>query len=227
MKSIKLLGTVAATVLWSTAALAQSFTFAVNQPVPDNNALGLTLSTNLTVAGGNISSVNVALDINGGFNGDLYAYLAGPNGGLAVLLNRVGVSNSTSQFGYSDPGINVTFSDTAASSIQYYQSLSYVLNGTGQLTGTWQPEGVAIDPASTPSAFFGAPQSALLGSLDGTNPNGTWTLFLADMSAGGQSTVMNWGLDITTVPEPSTLALAGVGLAGAILLLRRHRTQVG
>jgi len=224
---LNLLLTLAAVVAFgSMTAQAQSetdFTFGVNQPVPDNNPVGLTLSTNLTVAGGSISSLTVALDISGGFNGDLYAYLTGPNGGFAMLLNRVGVSNTASQFGYADPGFEVTFDDTAADSIQYYQNDSPVFNGSGQLTGTWQPEGVTIAPNSPPANFLGAPQSAMLDSFDGTDPNGTWTLFLADLSAGGQSTVVNWNLDITTVPEPSELMLLGVGLAGVVLLFRRRK----
>jgi subtilisin-like proprotein convertase family protein len=225
MKLNQLMAVAAAVALGSMTALAQSttnFTFAVNQTVPDNNAVGLTLSTNLTVLGGTISSVTVSLDLLGGFNGDLYANLAGPNGGFAVLLNRVGVSNSASQFGYSDSGFDLTFDDSAANSVQYYQSFSYTLNGNGQLTGVWQPEGVAIDPQSSPSAFGGAPQSALLNSFGNSDPNGTWTLFLADLNAGGQGTVVSWGLGIATVPEPSAMVLVGMGLAGAMLLIRRR-----
>lgn len=225
MKPKQLLVVTAAATLCSATALAQSetnFLFNVNQAVPDNSAVGLTLGTDLTVLGGPIETVTVSLGISGGFNGDLYGYLDGPNGGFAVLLNRVGVSNNASQFGYSDSGFNVTFSDAAANSVQYYQNLSYTLNGSGQLTGLWQPEGVNIDPQSSPSSFLGAPQSALLGSFAGTDANGTWTLFLADLNAGGQSTVVSWGLDITTVPEPTTLAL--VGLAAGFLVIRR-RTQ--
>jgi hypothetical protein len=160
----------------------------------------------------------------GGFNGDLYAYLAGPTGGFAVLLNRVGVSNNATQFGYANSGFaNVLFSDSAANSIQYYQNFSPTLNVNGQLTGTWQPEGVNLDPQSSPSSFFGAPQSALLGSFNGSNPNGVWVLFLADVAAGSQSTVVSWGLAITTtVPEPSALALTGAGLM-AFLGCRRLR----
>ncbi|MGD0539111.1 MAG: PEP-CTERM sorting domain-containing protein, partial [Verrucomicrobiota bacterium] len=47
-----------------------------------------------------------------------------------------------------------------------------------------------------------------------------WTLFIADVSAGGgQSQLTSWGLEInvpTQVPEPGTLALGGVALAGFI-----------
>ena len=226
MKRNTILSLTAAMALWGTAALAQSetnFSFSVNQAIPVNNPVGLTLQTNLSVQGGLIQSLTVTVNVTNGFNGDLYAYLDGPNGGNAVLLNRVGVSNNATQFGYSDAGLNVTFSDTAANSIQYYQTVGYSINSGGQLTGSWQPEGVTIPPNSDPSDFFGAPQSALLDSFDNTNPNGTWTLFLADLASGSPSSVVSWGVDIITVPEPTTLALMGFGLAGVVLVARRRK----
>lgn len=196
--------------------------FANGGVIPDNDTNGLVVSETL---GGftfsTISNVTLNLNISGGFNGDLYAYLAGPNGGFAVLLNRSGVSNNASQFGYSDTGFNVTFDDAATNSIQYYQNYSPVYNGNGQLTGTWQPSGLNIDPLSNPSDFATASQTALFDSFFNTDANGDWTLFLADLSNGGQSTLTSWGLTITTVPEPSTVALAGLGLAAMWRLRRR------
>ena len=65
--------------------------------MPDGTPLGLTLATNLTVGvvgASMISEVTVGVDLSGGYNGDLYASLAGTNGGFAVLLNRVGVSRT-------------------------------------------------------------------------------------------------------------------------------------
>ena len=224
MKLNQFLAMAAATALWSATAWAQSetnFTFAVNQTVPDNNVIGLTLSTNLTVLGGSIGTVTVTLDLSGGFNGDLYAYLAGPGGQLSVLLNRVGVSNTASQFGYSDGGMNVTFSDAGANNIHYYQTVpGYSLNGT-----TWQPDGRNLDPQSNPNLIGAASPSTPLSLFTGTNPNGTWTLFLSDVSAGAQSTLLSWDLDITTVPEPSTLALMAAGLGGVLLLFCRRGTR--
>lgn len=217
MKTMTFKSAIAGLMFTAIAAGAQtnSFTFSSGQSVPDGNTSGLAVSTNLSGMSGNISSVTVSLNISGGYNGDLYAYLAGPNGGFSVLLNRVGVSNSASAFGYSDAGFNITLSDSAANSVQYYQSYSPTFSG-GQLTGLWQPEGVNIDPQSSPTTFFNSPQTAMLSSFGGTDPNGAWTLYIADLSAGGQSTLLNWGLDIVTVPEPASYALI-VTAAGALL----------
>ncbi|MGA2246323.1 MAG: PEP-CTERM sorting domain-containing protein [Verrucomicrobiota bacterium] len=183
-----------------------NFAFPVNLAVPAGDANGLALNENLTGINGIINSLTVSLDISSGYNGDLYAYLRGPNGGFAVLLNRVGATSGDA-FGYSDTGFNVTFDDSAAGNIHHYQDFVYDLNGSGQLTGTWQPDGRAIDPQSSPSQFDSTSPTALLNSFSGTVPNGTWTLFLADLSSGAQSTVINWSVNIDTVPEPGTLSL--------------------
>jgi MYXO-CTERM domain-containing protein len=226
MKTKQMMAAVSGTMLWAGVALAQpfdtNFTFNVNAAVPDGTPLGLTLATNLTLAGGSaISAVTVGLVITGGYNGDLYAYLSGPNGGFAILLNRVGVSNNASAFGYSDGGMNVTLSDAAANRIQYYQNITNTAGG--MVLGTWQPEGVNIAPQSSPSTFLTAGQTAMLSSFNGTDANGVWTLYLADLSSGGQSTVVSWSLDITTVPEPQTWALGIVGMGLLAGWRRKYR----
>jgi subtilisin-like proprotein convertase family protein len=232
MKTKQLLGITAGLMVWAAAAWAQTsetnFTFSVNQLVPDANINGLTMTTNLTITGGAISDVKVALDITGGFNGDLYAFLAGPNGGFAMLLNRVGVSNPASSFGYGNHGFNVVLSDSAANDVHYYQSAGGVINGGGQLTGTWVPDGRYLDPRSAPSLFGSTAPTALLGSFNGMDPNGGWTLFVADLSTGSQSTVVSWSLDIITVPEPSVWTFGVMSLwllAGMRKISRRSKTE--
>ena len=204
----------------TSAAIALDADWTVNTAIPDGSPVGIAASeTFQNLMSGPITSVDVDLNISGGYNGDLYAYLAGPNGGVAVLLNRTGVTAGNS-FGYADSGFNVTFDDSAANGIHLYQPISNP-NG-GILTGTWQPDGENLDPQSAPSAFTGA-QTALLGSLNGNDPNGTWTLFLADLSAGGQANLISWQLDITAIPEPAATTLAALG--GLALLVLRHSKQ--
>lgn len=216
-------------MVWACAALAQTdnnnFTFTVNQLVPDANVNGLTFTTDLSLPDANsIQNITVGLNISGGYNGDLFAFLAGPNGGYAVLLNRVGVGNSSS-FGYGDQGFNIVLSDAAANDVHYYQSDGYSLNGSQQLTGTWAPDGRNIDPQSAPSLFASTSPTAMLGSFLGKDPNGLWTLFVADLSNGAQSQLVSWSLDIITVPEPSVclIGILGLGLLAGMGKISRHK----
>ena len=162
-------------------------------------------------------SITVALNITGGFNGDLYAYLLSPQGTMVVLLNRIGMG-SANYFGSSDAGFNITFDSAAASNV--HDGLSV---GGGQLTGAWLADSRAIDPLSSPGAFDASPLGNTLLNLDGTSPNGAWTLFIADLSGGGDSTLVSWGLTVVTVPEPQTWTLLGGSLAAFWLMNRNRR----
>jgi hypothetical protein len=183
--------------------------------IPDSSAVGL--SDTATASGylPTISQVSVNLNISGGYNGDLYAYLS-YGGVLVPLLNRVGVTatGGGKAFGYGDTGFNITLSSSALNDVHFYGNSSPSLNGNGQLTGSWQPDGRAIDPLSAPGSFDSGSRVGF-SSYNTLNPNGTWTLFIADLSAGGQSQLVNWELDITAVPEPVNFAL---GIFAAVFL---------
>jgi hypothetical protein len=153
------------------------------------------------------------LSISGGFNGDLFGYLT-HDSGFAVLLNRVG-RTSGNTFGYTNSGLTLTLDDSAATDVH--------VNG-GATTGTFQPDGRDNNPATTLDT---TPRTALLSSFNGLDANGSWTLFLADVSpAGGSqfSTLNDWTLVMVgTVPEPAVWALMSAGAAGMLLLLRRQK----
>jgi len=173
--------------------------------IPDGKPTGW--STTATASGylPTISDVTVPLNISGGYNGDLYAYLS-YGGVLVPLLNRVGTgtgspSNPTYYFGFSTSGYgNITLDDSATANGSIHNVASPV---SGQ---SYQPDG------------------GTLASFDGLNPNGTWTIFFADLSTGGgQSQVTSWSLNITAVPEPVSTALAIFGGVAVCVVAARSR----
>jgi subtilisin-like proprotein convertase family protein len=171
--------------------------------IPDNDPSGLAITETLTGWSGSVSNVSVTLNLTGGWNGDIYAYLY-HDGVMSVLLNRVGTP-ANSGLGYGDSGFNVTLTyDTAFPSIHNYQNDTPTIIG-GVLQGTWQPDGAG------------------LGVFDGMDDSGTWSLFLADQNPGGVMTLNNFGLQVEATPEPSVLALSAVGTLAGLLFLRRRR----
>jgi len=202
----------------ATQGQTNSYSINVNAPIIDGNPVGQTSVTNLSGLSGSISNVEVTLDITGGFNGDLYAYLVSPSGQMLVLLNRVGVGTGNA-IGYSDAGFNIILSDSGAHNIHNYQNYGIP---TGQLTGTWAADGRAILPNSAPSAFDASPTTDF-SLFNNANPNGVWTLFIADLGGGSQSTLVSWGLTIVTVPEPQTWLLGLSGGAALLFAINRRR----
>ena len=190
------------------AATTATPTFTVSTAIPDNNLIGLadtrTVASNITA----ISGVEIALSLTGGWNGDLYAYLTHA-GGFSVLLNRPGRSLALPD-GSGSANLTVLFTDAAI------LDLHTAIPSSGPVTGTYQPDARNVDPAS---ALDTSPRSAFLGSFVGLDPNGDWTLFIADTSPGGTAVLQSWNLTITGVPEPTT----GVLLVGSTLLLLTRR----
>lgn len=184
--------------------------------IPDGNATGWSDTRTFTsVVPGSISELSVDLDLVGGFNGDLYAYLSHA-GVLVPLLNRVGVTASvpSSDFGYSDAGVKVTFSTLADFDVHYYGRCTPTVTD-GQLTGIWQPDGRILDPLSAPIEFDHATSARIsLDSLLYLDPTEPWTLFIADLASGGdQPKVSSWGLNFVAVPEPEHfVSFASLGL---------------
>ena len=205
-------------------AAAIVFTFDnINRSIPDDSPLGLNDSRAINTAITMILKVTISLAITGDFNGDLYAQVT-HGSGFSVLLNRVG-RTATNEFGYGDAGLDITLSDDAAAGdVHVYRTTLFGNENTpvaGMLTGVWAPDARITDPDIVLPAD---PRSALLSSFNGLNPNGTWTLFIADASGGGQSTLQKWSVSIEGVPEPGSIALLVSGGGLLMSAWRRHRT---
>ncbi|MBS0657167.1 MAG: PEP-CTERM sorting domain-containing protein [Verrucomicrobia bacterium] len=223
----RLFALVLSTGLLATAVSAQqvtaNYSASPNLAIPDGSTVGL-VST-IQVSGSSIlevTSIQVNLNISGGFNGDYYAYLVHylPNGspaGIVSLLNRSGRTGSNA-FGYGDAGFNVTFAHGAPNGdIHLYQQISNPAGGV--LTGLWQPDGRSADPLSVTDA---SPRTDSLLSFNGFAADGEWSLYLADVSALGTGTFVSWGMTIVGVPEPGTWAAGGLALLTLVQWRRRR-----
>jgi subtilisin-like proprotein convertase family protein len=197
--------------LWMAGAVQATLITIGSSPdvaVPDGNPVGVSYSATESGSSGAIQNVDVNLNITGGYNGDLYGYLVlntGSSSYMSVLLNRLGTTSSNPA-GYGDAGMNVTLSGLGGNDIHLYNNFSTSFNGSGQLTGTYSADGRLVDPATVVSTDG---RGAKLDVFNGQSANGTWTLFLADLSGGSQSTLVSWSADISVVPEPINWALAG------------------
>jgi hypothetical protein len=207
MKRLILVATVLASIV---AAQATIYTtnwnsgFANGGVVPDNNFSGWSDTRSVsTMPAGTFTGLTVDLQLTGGWNGDLYAYLV-HSSGFSVLLDRVGLGVSgVSAFGYGDAGMNVNLATSGTSIHQYGGNSTF----TAAPTGSWMTDNT----------------SGSLASFLSTSPNGTWSLFIADLSGGGVTTVQQWGLqmDIVAVPEVETWVAATLaGMFGAFWLNR-------
>jgi subtilisin-like proprotein convertase family protein len=170
----------------------------LNRAILDGNPNGISTTLAVSGAGSVLTSLSVTLNISGGYNGDLYGYLS-YNGTLVTLLNRVGTGGGDA-FGYATAGFsNVTLDGTSAN---------------GNIHNVENP---LANTSYTPD--IGGGNS--LASFNGVNPNGTWTLFFADLSGGDVSTLNGWSLNLTAVPEPVNVALLIAGSTLALVSLGR------
>ena len=231
MKKAIFLSAVALLALARPAQASFTYTFTENAVIPDGSLVGAAFTHQLTEQGpalpGAITDLNVTLNLSGGWNGDLYAYLV-HSSGFTVLLNRVGRSG-TSGPGYGDAGMDVKLDDLATvangglGDIHTYGTGPTTQDGT--LAKSYTPDGRNVDPLTGNMTPLGHYDTALssFNTLLGT---GGWTLFVADVSGGGVSTLNSWTLEIAAVPEPASLIEGSVAVLflGGVIGLYRLRT---
>jgi autotransporter-associated beta strand protein len=173
------------TALASTAvAVDVSYTFTPNSMILDGNANGLALTFQNVSGFTGITDLTVDLNISGNYIGDLYGYVT-KDTGFSVLLNRPG-RDASHPYGFYGGGMNITLSDSAASDVHSAN------NAGGVLTGTYRPDGRAMDPATV---VTGDSRSATLSSFNGLAAGGLWTLFLADLAPGAIHTLNSYSFN--------------------------------
>ncbi|HBA85553.1 MAG TPA: PEP-CTERM sorting domain-containing protein [Verrucomicrobia bacterium] len=190
----------------------------LNLAIPDNDEMGVQNTQSLNGYLNAIDTIEVSLRLSAApadlaYNGDFYITLQ-HDSGFSVLLNRVGRTAGES-LGYDNNGFDITFS-LAASDLHLYQTFSPSYDGNGRLIGNWGADGRNVDPATVLDTDA---RTAGLDSFSGVNPNGNWTLFVADLNLNGNAQLDQWGLNITVIPEPATFGLL---MLGCLLLLRRR-----
>ncbi len=174
--------------------------------IRDGNLAGMSSQISVTSVHNSLSDLTVSLNVSGGYNGDLYAYLS-HNGVLVPLLNRVGTAGLSSEpqyyFGFSTSGFNLKLDDWAVDNIH------------------------DVPSPTSGSSYVPDSGSASLANFNTYNPNGTWTLFFADLSGGGGTSRMEgWSLsmtELTVVPEPVNVALGLFAGAFGIVIVTRSR----
>ena len=220
MKSLQTVLSCAALLICSClglrAASTDTATYTPNETIPDNDLNGISDTHTFTTSIESISDITISLDISGGYAGDYYAYLRHGDSTFAVLLNRIGRTGADN-FGLIGSGFNITLSSTAPGDVHNATTTG------GIVTGTWQPDGRNVDPLS---ALDTSPRTALFDVFNGMDPNGDWTLFIADTSPVGIGTLQDWSLSVTgePVPEPASLSLLSLG-GLAVWLRYRHQRR--
>lgn len=154
---------------------------------------------------GTVTDVNVTLDgLNHTFPDDLDVLLVGPAGQTVAIVSDAGGGTDVS-------AVNLTLDDSASGFLPDLGSLA---------SGTYKPTDFEADAGYPAPAPAGSPGN-LLSAFDGTDPNGTWSLYVVDDGVADVGSISGWSLDIAsgtppqsqTVPQVSGGAVQGQTLS--------------
>jgi subtilisin-like proprotein convertase family protein len=126
---------------------------------------------------------------------DVDLLLVAPNGRKVVLMSDVGGTTEVNN-------VSLVFNDSAINSLP---------DNSGLVSGIFKPTDFEPNDAFPAPAPAGAPTGALLSSLNGSDPNGAWRLFLVDDNGNNAGTVFGWTLSVLT--SEAAISLPAVGTA--------------
>lgn len=191
---------VAAATLFTVQTAAQNATtqtsFSLDPITINDNGIATPYPTGIVIFGVNPAIVTrVEVSLNGfshTFPDDVDIVLVGPQGQRAVLMSDAGGGSAVSN-------LNLTFAPTATSAIP---------DSNGLTTGIFRAgnyEAAVADNFPAPGPGLLSEASADLGVFNGTNPNGSWRLYIVD-DAGADVGSISGGWSLTlTVPQIFTV----------------------
>jgi subtilisin-like proprotein convertase family protein len=194
------LGTVIYTVqVGATNVVTNSFTNASSISIPASgtgSASGAPASiypSTIPVSGltGTVSKITVTLNgLNHTFPGDVDALLVGPSAQTFVIMSDVIGSANWSNNTYTlDDAAGGLIPSAATPASGTFKPTDY---GTSDLFPVPAPQGTYNTPATAGTATFGS-------AFNGTNPNGTWSLYVVDDGGGDTGSMSGgWTINITT-----------------------------
>jgi subtilisin-like proprotein convertase family protein len=184
-------------LLAAAAATAPSAAAAVgtySQPAPitiNDDSASAPYGNSVTVSGSTRPVTDLNLTLAGfghEYPDDVIVMLVGPRGQKAVVMADVGGSGTVTD-------LNLTLDDEAAAALP---------DETDLASGSFRPadyDTATAFPAPAP-ASTGA--GSALSVFDGTDPNGTWQLFVADDAGSDVGSISRgWSLQITTPDVPA------------------------
>ncbi len=190
-----------------TLPVVTSFTNTNDIIIPDHGE-GTPYPSVINVSGvsGLIDKVTVTLtNVNHTFPDDIGMLLVGPAGQSTLLMSHCGFSGVLTN-------VSLTFDDFAAA---FLPTNSTIVSGKYKPT---QNGSVNFPLTNTPAGPYG---TNFAGSFDGTNANGSWSLYVFDGSPGDQGRIVGgWSLAVATgtpVNDIVDLGVSGVGSTNFVL----------
>lgn len=194
------LGAVTAALLIPAAASAATQTFTGGGITLPQQGQGNPYPSTIGVSGlaGPVTDVDASVNgLSHECQPNVDLLLTGPAAQRSILFSDSGRCDPEQQ----GIVVSATFDDEAASSYPCDQDL----------TGTFLPTDDACGANAdvfTPNGPAG-PHPVSLAQFDGTDPNGTWSLFAVDDSEGDAGSIASWSLTITTQDPPAGDAPTG------------------
>lgn len=204
MKNLAILGLLVA----AGAAHAVTYTYSgAAYAIPDSNVAGVSTQITGVPALASINSVSITMAHT--WTGDVTLTLN--NGSTTVnLMVRPGRGTGT---GFGDSS-NLSGTYTFAAAGADFVAAAVAAPTTADIVapGTYFSSDMNTSTTSSvANGFFSGAQAAA-----------TWTLFASDSAGGDTGSIETWSIDGSPVPEPTTMAALGLGLAA---VARRRRNK--